>query len=143
MRKILGVSGIALAAILGTAVPASAASSGGAQVYHRSGCDDYGDVTVCGYEQLVYQSVNMPNGDTNYVANGKYDYTVTAPTGYSYSSSGYFHEHRLFKSDEPQVVLRHLSDTNSVPGFGTCTYSGDFHYANGRVQFDNFTYACS
>lgn len=118
------------------------AAGNGAQVTNSSGCQTLPNATVCGTLHTETHNTSTPSGNTNIQANGKYDLTVTFTSGYSYSYSGSFHEHFLYKQGQPQEFSLHNSDTYTTSLYGTCTTSWDLHYANGKYQFDNITEVC-
>jgi hypothetical protein len=143
MRKSIMVSGFGFALIVGTALPASAASGVGAQVYNQKDCQYYPYATVCGTQHAEYNIVETPSGNANYQANGKYDLTVTLSDGSTYTDSGSFQGHGLFLKGQNQEESIHFSEETAAGNGQTCTYSADFHYANGNVQFDNFDLVCT
>jgi hypothetical protein len=91
----------------------------------------------------VFQFTETSSGNTIGAHNATYDYTVTYGTGYTFTAKGIFHGQTLLKSGETFVWTEHFSDTQNVPGLGTCTYAFEYVYANGTVRHENSSFTCA
>lgn len=136
MRKALAVAGLGVAAILGTALPASAA--GGSSYSTPTTCVDYaGGYTFCYSFKGASNETATPSGVVNFHDNGIFSQSLTGP-GQNFAYDLRYHVHSQFKQGEGHVASQHETYTQTFNG-QTCTGSYDYHYANGNTQFDNVT----
>lgn len=138
----------ATAAAVTLATPATAASSGrasdGAQHYNQTLCSTSGTETECYIQDFVRIEVTTPSGKTNVIENGTLDYTATDPANdTARASTRNTHYHRLASGDETKVISNHNTFSLSLTPGQTCTDTYDSHFANGREQYQRFTYSCT
>jgi hypothetical protein len=148
MRATITKSLAIVALLLSTFAFAGAAGAAntnpnGAQVVKVHDCQDIGGgYQLCIDEQAVFQNVGMdtnPAGNSSTTINGRLCETVTDSTGaVVFQSCEKAHEHILIKDNTLQE--EHLFDQHQVvTPFGTFCETINFHYANGQIQYENFS----
>lgn len=143
-RKIAVALATLSSALLLTAAPAFAASSDGTVHYKNpETCYDYaGYGTFCYSSSGQSNTTTTPSGNVNMVDKGTFSYSFTSGSYGNYSASDDYQFHSLWKQGEPQVYK--YKDSNSFTSNGhTCTYTSDYHYANGTTQFDRPEFSCT
>lgn len=122
--------------------PALAASSGGATHSDYSECDVFRTGTACFSLTGEANYVNTPSGNVIIQEN----FTVVTSfthSGNTNSDTTSTKEQTLIKSGDTFMDHLQLQETILAPLAGVnCTYSVDYHYANGAEQFDNFNVTC-
>ncbi len=131
-------------ASIGSTSPANAAPGNGAFVINNEQCFDMGGgYQQCVDQHAVYNDTATKSGNQSSTGNGKLEWTVLDPAGnVVVSGEDSFHYHSLLKDGVWHESGNHWSATWESGGM-TCTSSGDFHFANGEIQYDNFEWACS
>lgn len=124
-------------------VPATAASTDGADVVHQSVCQPYGTSTICVTYHSVINDVWTPSGVHAYTQDIRYEVTYTSAAGeFLYSFANTFQNQFVFAKGESQVNVAHFTFETVVPGYGTCRQDSDIVYSNGEVRFINGSYTC-
>jgi opacity protein-like surface antigen len=138
-RRLISVLGASAAIAVTGTVPAVAA---GAEVFHDSACVDQGDVLICYTAHVTYHEKVEAGGQVSYSENGRYDYDYKYDDGRHIAISGSFHNHVLWKKGEQHVNSTHINDVVTTDLY-TCTVVADVHYANGHIQYNDRTQACT
>jgi hypothetical protein len=147
MRKTLFGATCGIVIVLGTAIPASAASSGGA-THDQQGCQDFGYFTSCFSGHDEYNVTLTPSGYYSYESSGRFTGTTTFDDGAFDTFTANNQYHTLLKSTDVQEYSNRIHGTDtfldrSSGAIETCIYDVDEHYANGQVQFENYNVTCT
>ncbi|MBB6405909.1 hypothetical protein [Arthrobacter sp. AZCC_0090] len=147
-RRTVARAAVAVAATATLALgstPAFAASSSGASTAHFSECYPANRGIICISLDGESNYVSTPSGNAIVEENVTSAFSFTRGT-FTRSDSTTTHQQTLFKSGDPQEDHLYLSETRAVTGAPlsfSCTYTVDYHYANGQTQFDNFNVTCT
>lgn len=142
LRRIVGsLIGAAALSVTGI-VPATAASSSGAEVYKTSSCQiSYLlEAEICFDGVTEVSSVETRSGHTIYQTNGKYEFTIGEP--YNESVEGSYHNQFIFLKGEPHVMHYRESKVVVLDGGETCNLTFNLHYANGEVKYEDWSFVC-
>ena len=123
---------------------ANAAPGNGATVINDTQCFPAFPVgyTFCITQKAQFNSTTTPSGNVNIEANGKSSFTYSNPSNAVVSSGEQaFHYHALIKDGTLHESGNHFHGVFTSGGV-TCTYDGDFHYANGSIQYSDFSFVC-
>ena len=127
--------------LVGFRTPAAqAASEHGAHIIDRYECLDYymGRIECFGTKGVVNQ-VMTPSGNTSYVGNVLYTYTIL-------EADGTVVYHETYRRHQTSLTMDGLLQqwSNSARfRDGVCTSVYAFHEANGQIQFERDEYSCS
>jgi len=148
MKKLLTALTLATMLSLTMTLSALAAPGGGAQVTKQdldsNGCNDFFDVSLCFTSDGTINRTTTPSGNESFTIKLTECSTVidratgTVISQVCFSTKG----HGLSKDG----VLQELGQKSQSFGFNglngsSCTLSFQYHFANGRLQFDRAT-AC-
>lgn len=125
---------------------AMAASSDGAIVINDHQCfDASGGYTICYDLHVEGNQTTAASGNVSLEQNGFVNQSLIDPSGNTVASATqdvHYHTLWMAKTATLQEGGAHYS-FSSTSGGTTCTSSFDIHIANGSVQYDNFSSACS
>ena len=127
--------------LVGFRAPAAqAASEKGAYIIDDYNClDYYMDRIECFGTKGVVNEAITPSGNTSYIGNVVFTYTILEADGtILYHETYRRHEHTLTMDD----LLQEWSNSARFRD-GVCTSNYTFHEANGQIQFERDEYSCS
>ena len=122
---------------------ANAAPGNGATVINDTQCFPWGGGwTACITQKGEFNSSATKSGNTNYEGNFKSSFTITdSGNNVVYTSESSSHYHALWTNGTLHESGNHFHFVFTSGGL-TCTGDGDFHYANGSIQYSDFSFAC-
>lgn len=149
LHRLLLAAALTLVASLAVVSSASAAPGSGADVRRLNECTSYSYGTFCIDAKYVQNLTETPSGNVSYLAIGKSAFTFTGEgylQGCTNSSSSDFNYHYLIKDDYPHEQGSRQNGETLIDCLGyqrDCTYSYDYHYVNGELQFVRPEFNCN
>ena len=107
-------------------------------------CTDYGDYTICSSQKYEENVTESKSGNVSYEANGRACYSVEFETTpeFNYSECYKFHYHALIKDGELHEDGESVRGSYTTASGEECKVSFKVHYANGKLQFYDYTDSC-
>ena len=146
VRRLIATAALTPITVLGMAGTASADPGNGATVTKRHECQTTPFGGFCVKTVLVVNETVTPSGNVSYTSNHYFqlenNFGVCQFLGDSRT-----HRHFLLKDGELQEAGEHeeSSLTANCPGTPSriCTFTVDYHYANGTVQYEMRDFTCT
>ncbi len=146
LLRLIATAVLAPITVLGMAGTAFASSDNGATVTRQHECRPTPFGFFCVKTVLVVNETRTPSGNVSYTANHHFQLENNF-RDCQFLGESRTHRHFLLRDGELQEESEHeeSSLTANCPGTPSriCTFTVDYHYANGTVQYETTDFVCT
>ncbi len=144
--RLIATAALAPITVLGMASTASAEPGKGATVTTQRECRTTPFGFFCVKSLLVVNETDTPSGNVSYTANHHFQLENNF-RDCQFLAESRTHRHFLLQDGELQEAGEHeeSSLTANCPGTPStiCTFTVDYHYANGTIQYETTDFVCT